>query len=81
MSAETLRHLVQSWHAKGFQPNTHAIGDAANRIAIDIYEEILQKTGKSNEAPRFRIEHAQILVSRTLLTARFLADNVMVAVS
>lgn len=62
MSPETLRHLVQSWHAKGFQPNTHAIGDAANRIAIDIYEEILQRTGKTNDELRFRIEHAQILV-------------------
>ncbi len=41
----------------GFQMATHAIGDAANKQMLDIYEAVLQ--GKNDK--RWRIEHAQIL--------------------
>ncbi|HUQ91630.1 MAG TPA: amidohydrolase [Bryobacteraceae bacterium] len=41
----------------GFQVNTHAIGDLANRTVLDAYANVLQgANGK-----RFRIEHAQIV--------------------
>ncbi|MCP4200617.1 MAG: amidohydrolase [bacterium] len=44
----------------GFQVNTHAIGDRANRAVLDIYEEVFA----ANDNPadlRWRIEHAQHL--------------------
>jgi predicted amidohydrolase YtcJ len=42
----------------GFQVNTHAIGDRANREVLDIYERVFKKNpGKTNL--RWRIEHAQ----------------------
>lgn len=43
----------------GFQLNVHAIGDRANRIALDIFEDALNEVPVADH--RFRIEHAQIL--------------------
>ena len=43
----------------GFQVNTHAIGDRANRIVLDAYEAALTAVPMADH--RFRIEHAQIL--------------------
>ena len=43
----------------GFQVNTHAIGDRANRVVLDAYEAAMQQTGRT--AGRHRVEHAQIL--------------------
>jgi len=40
-----------------YQINTHAIGDSANRIMLNIYSEIL----KSKNDKRWRIEHAQVI--------------------
>jgi predicted amidohydrolase YtcJ len=45
---------------KGFQVATHAIGDRANRLVLDVYEQALGERGDVRD-PRFRIEHAQIL--------------------
>ncbi len=45
----------------GFQLNVHAIGDGANRSALDAFESALGEAPKANH--RFRIEHAQILNS------------------
>ncbi len=44
----------------GFQPATHAIGDAANRRVLDIYE-TMEKEVPAARTLRPRIEHAQIL--------------------
>lgn len=44
---------------KGFQVATHAIGDQANRLVLDAYEEALNKTKKTDT--RLRVEHAQII--------------------
>jgi predicted amidohydrolase YtcJ len=41
----------------GFQVNTHAIGDSANRVILGIYGEILQGVNDH----RWRIEHAQVV--------------------
>jgi predicted amidohydrolase YtcJ len=46
--------------ARGFQVGTHAIGDRANRIVLDVYEEAMAERPR-RENPRFRIEHAQHL--------------------
>jgi hypothetical protein len=44
---------------RGFQVNVHAIGDRANRIALDIFQAALDAVPTADH--RFRIEHAQIL--------------------
>ncbi len=44
----------------GFQVATHAIGDKANRLVLDAYQEALQKSPTATN-PRLRIEHAQIV--------------------
>ncbi len=42
---------------KGFQMNTHAIGDSANSIVLNAYKKALT----INSDPRWRIEHAQVI--------------------
>ncbi|UCD37729.1 MAG: amidohydrolase family protein, partial [Fidelibacterota bacterium] len=48
-------HTVQA----GFQPCIHAIGDRANRLALDAYEQVLTQSQRVELRPR--IEHAQVL--------------------
>ena len=45
----------------GFQVNTHAIGDRANREVLDQYEKAFKENPGAAENSRFRIEHAQHL--------------------
>ena len=45
--------------ASGFQVNTHAIGDRANREVLDLYERVWREAGTSGTDLRWRIEHAQ----------------------
>jgi predicted amidohydrolase YtcJ len=45
--------------ALGFQVNTHAIGDAANRLVLDAYQQAFG--GGAGADKRFRIEHAQVV--------------------
>jgi predicted amidohydrolase YtcJ len=52
--------LLQRALAQGFQVNTHAIGDAANRFVLDAYARAFG-AGKSGAERRFRIEHAQVV--------------------
>ncbi|KAJ6787793.1 hypothetical protein PWT90_01470 [Aphanocladium album] len=63
-----LAAVTRQWAAAGFQVNIHAIGDRANRAAIDAFEAALrQECGASADLAtcehdrRFRIEHAQIV--------------------
>ena len=51
------RALAKELAASKFQMNTHAIGDSANRIILNIYGEAL----KGQQDRRWRIEHAQIV--------------------
>ncbi len=53
---ETARYAL----AHGFQVATHAIGDRANRIVLDVYQKTLAERPDVKD-PRFRIEHAQLL--------------------
>ena len=43
----------------GFQVNTHAIGDRANREVLDIYDEAFASAPGGGKDLRWRIEHAQ----------------------
>ena len=47
---------------RGFQVCTHAIGDRANAFVLDAYAAAQTRAGeKARPAPRFRVEHAQVL--------------------
>ncbi len=51
----------------GFQVCTHAIGDRANRLVLDAYEQVLHGLSLDDaRARRFRVEHAQILAPEDL---------------
>lgn len=56
-SEQEFRDIAKQLNEHGFQMNTHAIGDSANRLLLDIYGEVLG--GKNDK--RWRIEHAQIV--------------------
>ncbi|KAF1916604.1 amidohydrolase 3 [Ampelomyces quisqualis] len=67
INTTTLSQLTHDWATAGYQVNIHAIGDLANRLAIDAFEAAL-KTLCPNKSPsdckmkhRFRIEHSQIV--------------------
>eukprot|EP00002_Diphylleia_rotans_P011773 TRINITY_DN2316_c0_g1_i4.p1 TRINITY_DN2316_c0_g1~~TRINITY_DN2316_c0_g1_i4.p1 ORF type:complete len:532 (-),score=110.35 TRINITY_DN2316_c0_g1_i4:359-1954(-) len=51
---------AEKWMRIGFQVNSHAIGDAANRIVLDGYEYVLDRLPTHPDL-RLRIEHAQIV--------------------
>ncbi|TAQ86172.1 hypothetical protein B7494_g5503 [Chlorociboria aeruginascens] len=54
--------LKRVWYDAGFQVNVHAIGDKANRAAVDAFENVLGTECEGcNSARRLRIEHAQII--------------------
>lgn len=61
---EEVRPLLKRALRKGLQVWTHAIGDRANRLTLDLYAEafdtVLAKDRDVIE-PRWRIEHAQII--------------------
>ncbi len=52
-------HYVKIAMDLGFQVNTHAIGDNANKLVLDSYEQHI-KSSKSKNL-RHRVEHAQVL--------------------
>ncbi|MBC8479035.1 MAG: amidohydrolase [FCB group bacterium] len=57
MPEEEFEDLAIRCRDGGFQLNTHAIGDRANRLVLDVYSRVLK--GVQNH--RWRIEHAQML--------------------
>jgi predicted amidohydrolase YtcJ len=57
---ERLLEAAREALKRGFQVGTHAIGDRANRIVLDVYEQVMGEHPEARD-PRFRIEHAQIL--------------------
>ncbi len=46
---------------KGFQLCVHAIGDRANNLVLNVYEEVLSRHPAAAPRARFRVEHAQVL--------------------
>jgi predicted amidohydrolase YtcJ len=61
---EDLRPMFEDALRRGIQVETHAIGDRANRVILDLYEQAFKavppEQRKIREA-RWRVEHAQIL--------------------
>ena len=58
----------------GFQPIIHAIGDRANREALDFFEAVMKESPPARET-RPRIEHAQVVAPADL--ARFKALGII----
>lgn len=72
MTAEELTSKVTALDAAGFQVTLHAIGDKANRMALDAYAAALEQNGLKwfgkrhgsvvfVEPARHRVEHAQVV--------------------
>lgn len=59
---EEIERLAYLLAEKGFQMNTHAIGDAANQVVLDAYEKALT----ISPDPRWRVEHAQVVEKQDL---------------
>jgi len=62
-SPQILKEICLKAYNSDFQVCTHAIGDSANRLMLDIYSEILK--GKNDR--RWRIEHAQVVDPEDLM--------------
>ncbi len=58
-----LKGLVDTALNKGFQVCTHAIGDRANHIVLNAYEETFKSLNANGSRVRFRIEHAQVVAA------------------
>lgn len=58
-SRERLDTVAAEALRRGFQLNVHAIGDRANRMVLDAFEQALAARPTADH--RFRVEHAQIL--------------------
>ena len=58
-SSEHMREVMTKGGKAGFQICTHAIGDGANRLVLDLFEEVMGDL--ELEDARWRVEHAQIL--------------------
>jgi predicted amidohydrolase YtcJ len=58
---EEIRQAARLALEHGYQLNTHAIGDRANREILDLYEEAYAEAGAANPKAdlRWRVEHAQ----------------------
>ncbi len=56
---ERLEYFMRAAMNAGFQVNTHAIGDNANKVVLDNYEQLIAET--NSRGMRHRVEHAQIL--------------------
>jgi hypothetical protein len=56
---DKLRTMAIERDKAGFQLNFHAIGDRANRIALDVFEAVVKASGRRDR--RDRIEHAQVV--------------------
>jgi predicted amidohydrolase YtcJ len=56
---EKLREMAIARDKAGFQLNFHAIGDRANRVALDVFEAVAKTNGPRDR--RDRIEHAQLV--------------------
>ncbi len=58
--------------SKGFQMNTHCIGDSSDRIIANIYNDIASKQNNL----RWRIEHAQIVSLKDLEKFKYIIPSV-----
>jgi predicted amidohydrolase YtcJ len=61
---EALRPMFEEALRRGIQVETHAIGDRANRVILDLYEQAFKAVPPDQRKirePRWRVEHAQIV--------------------
>lgn len=56
-SIEELTEIAELAAEIGYQVNTHAIGDSANRVMLNIYKKVIQ----DKPDHRWKIEHAQLI--------------------
>src|SRR5438874_7026269 len=66
---EELKPMFEEALRRGIQVETHAIGDRANRLIFDLYEQAFKAVPPSQrkiQEPRWRVEHAQILSEQDL---------------
>jgi predicted amidohydrolase YtcJ len=61
---ERLKAIALERDKAGFQLAFHAIGDRANRVALDVFEAVLRVNGARDR--RDRIEHAQVVAPEDL---------------
>ena len=61
MEPEKLRTLAIERDKADFQLNFHAIGDRANRVALDVFEAVAKANGPRDR--RDRIEHSQVVAA------------------
>src|SRR2546423_7200866 len=64
-----LQPIFEEALRKGIQIETHAIGDRANRVILDLYEQAMKDVPPEHRkirVPRWRVEHAQILTAQDL---------------
>jgi predicted amidohydrolase YtcJ len=73
MPPEKLRELAIERDRAGFQLAFHAIGDRANRVALDVFEAVAKANGPRDR--RDRIEHAQVVALEDL--PRFAKLNII----
>lgn len=73
MEPDKLRQMAIERDRAGFQLNFHAIGDKANRVALDVFEAVAKVNGARDR--RDRIEHAQVIAPEDL--PRFAKLNVI----
>jgi predicted amidohydrolase YtcJ len=62
--ASDLKPMFEEALRRGIQVETHAIGDRANRVILDLYEQAFKAVPPEQRKirePRWRVEHAQIL--------------------
>ena len=61
---EDIRPMFEEALRRGIQVETHALGDRANRLILDLYAQALKGVPADERKirePRWRIEHAQIV--------------------
>src|SRR5437867_7875887 len=61
---EELRPMFEEALRRGIQVETHAIGDRANHVILDLYEQAFKAVPSEQRKirePRWRVEHAQIV--------------------
>jgi predicted amidohydrolase YtcJ len=64
-----LQPMFEEALRQGVQVETHAIGDRANRVILDLYEKAMKAVPPEKrkiKEPRWRVEHAQILSAQDL---------------
>jgi predicted amidohydrolase YtcJ len=74
LSQAEIEKVAREAVARGFQVNTHAIGDRANRVVLDAYSAVLD--GKNDR--RFRVEHAQVIAHDDF--DKFVANSVVASI-